>query len=385
MKRKNFLLHFAHLIVSLQAKLRLIMEKKKYLFVALLFTMVQGVVFTSCGKEDNRVPPQPEPKVYFTLWNQCDALTELKAYVEDVTNPKSSNYISAEDRIATFDMDGTFIGELYPTYFEYNMLEYRALDDPSYKDIAPDDVREAAQNIRDFVRNGTALPSHFDMIHAKAAAKAYAGMTLAEFDTYVKKYAATPANGFKGMTYAESFYKPMLEVFDYLKDYGFTNYVVSGSDRFICRSLVESIGIDPNRVIGMDVCVSSNEQGENVGVDYTMGKNEYLIRTDSLIIKNLKTNKVRQISQEIGKMPVLSFGNSSGDEAMHNYCLSNPKYRTATFMLVADDNEHDHADLEEGARREEKWRKNGYTVISMKNDFKTIYGYGVEKTDFVFE
>jgi hypothetical protein len=81
---------------------------------------------------------------------------------------------------------------------------------------------------------------------------------------------------------------------------------------------------------------------------------------------------------------VVSFGNSSGDEAMHNYCMSNKQHRTATFMLVADDNERDHADLNEAAKREEKWRKNGYTVISMKNDFKTIYGYDVQLTDFVF-
>ena len=354
----------------------------QWVFVAIMCFSCMSVM-TSCNKDDDK-QDVPQPKEYFTLWNKCEALTTLQDYVKDVTNPKSPNFIKVEDRIATFDMDGTFVGELYPTYFEYNMLEYRALDDPSYRDIAPEDVKETAQDIRDFVRNGKKLPEHFDMKHAYAAAKAYAGMTLKEFDTYVKTYAATPANGFSGMTYGESFYKPMLEVFDYLKDNGFTYYVVSGSDRFICRSLVESIGIEPNRVIGMDVCLSTNKQGGNVGVDYTMGKEEYLVRTDSLIIKNLKTNKVRQISQEIGKVPVLSFGNSSGDCAMHNYCLSNTKYRTATFMLVADDDQRDHANLEEGAKREAKWREAGYTVISMKNDFKTIYGTGVVKTNFTF-
>ena len=109
------------------------------------------------------------------------------------------------------------------------------LDDTAYRDKAPDDVRQTAQEIRDFVRNGTKLPDHFDMKHAYAAAKAYSGMTLAEFDRYVKVYAAKPANGFTGMTYEQSFYKPMLEVFDYLEANGFTCYVVSGSDRFICR------------------------------------------------------------------------------------------------------------------------------------------------------
>jgi len=344
--------------------------------------LICGSMLTSCDNDDNPVI-QPA-KDYFTLWNQCEALTALQNYVKDVTNPASPNFIKAEDRIATFDMDGTFVGELYPTYFEYNLLEYRVLDDPAYKDIAPEDVRETAQEIRDFVRDGKKLPDHFDMKHAQAAAKAYAGMTLSEFDAYVKTYAALPANGFSGMTYGQSFYKPMLEVFEYLKDNGFTYYVVSGSDRFICRALVESIGIEANRVIGMDVKLMSSSQGTEAGVDYTMSQKEDLVRTDELIIKNLKTNKVLQISQEIGKVPVLSFGNSSGDCAMHNYCMSNQRYRTSTFMLVADDDARDHADLAEGARREAKWREAGYYVISMKNDFKTIYGNGVEKVDFSF-
>ena len=354
--------------------------KKLWVLAAILICGTSG--FASCGNDDDAAIVTPAAKEYFTLWNQCEALTALQDYVKDVTNPSSPNYIKEEDRIATFDMDGTFVGELYPSYFEYNLLEYRALDDPNYE--APKDVMETAQEIRDFVRNGKALPDHFDMKHAYAAAKAYAGMTLAEFDAYVKAYAAQPANGFTGMTYGESFYKPMLEVFDYLKANGFTCYVVSGSDRFICRALTEAIGIQPNRVIGMDVKLVSSSQGTEEGVNYTMGREESILRTDELIIKNLKTNKVKQIAQEIGKVPVLSFGNSSGDCAMHNYCLGNKTYKTATFMLVADDDARDHANLAEGAKREAKWREAGYHIISMKNDFKTIYGEGVVKTDFTF-
>lgn len=327
---------------------------------------------------------EPTKKNYFTLWNDCEALTALQEYVEDVTNPNSVNFIAESDRIATFDMDGTFVGELYPSYFEYNLLEYRVLDDTAYSSKAPEDVRQTAQEIRDFVRNGTKLPDHFDMKHANAAAKAYAGMTLAEFDRYVKTYAAKPANGFTGMTYAESFYKPMLEVFKYLEANGFTYYVVSGSDRFICRALTESIGIAPNRVIGMDVRLQSTSQGTEAGVNYTMGKEENIVRTDELIIKNLKTNKVLQIVQEIGKVPVLSFGNSGGDCAMHNYCLGNTEHKTLAFMLIADDEARDHANREKALKLGDQWRKDGYMVISMRDDFKTIYGYGVEKTDFSF-
>ena len=350
---------------------------KNHLFSLIAPAIV--IILSGCNSND---PVQT--KEYFSLWNQCEALTALQDYVSDVTTPGSQNYIEPDDRIATFDMDGTFVGELYPTYFEYNLLEYRVLDDTTYRDHAPDDVRQAALQIRDFVRNGTKLPEHFDMIHANAAAKAYAGMSLAEFDRYVKTYAAQPANGFTGMTYARSFYQPMLQVFDYLEANGFKYYVVSGSDRFICRALTESIGIAPNRVIGMDVRLESTEQGTEAGVNYTMGKEEDIIRTDELLIKNLKTNKVLQIAQEIGKVPVLSFGNSGGDCAMHNYCLGNNAHKTAAFMLIADDDERDHANPAKALKLAEQWRDAGYIVISMHDDFKTIYGKNVTKTEFTF-
>ena len=338
------------------------------IIISILFAL------SSCKKKND----------YFKSWNDSDSLKSLIAYVEDVTNPKSKNFIPEEDRIATFDMDGTFIGELYPTYFEYNLLEYRVLDDPSYKDVAPDDVKEAALAIRQFVREGKKLPDHFDMIHAYAAAKAYSGMTLKEFDEYVKAYAKKEANGFTNLTYGDAFYKPMLEVFDYLEANGFTYYVVSGSDRYICRAIVEPIGIEPNRVIGMDVVLKSDNQGDTEGVNYTYQISDTLIRTDELIIKNLKTNKVKQIAQEIGKVPVLSFGNSGGDSAMHNYCLSNEKYKTAAFMLIADDDVRDHANREKALKLKEDWLQNNYIVISMRDDFKTIYGENVVKTDFIF-
>ena len=92
-------------------------------------------------------------------------------------------------------------------------------------------------------------------------------------------------------------------------------------------------------------------------------------------------NKVFNIVQEIGKQPVLSFGNSNGDVSMHEYTITNNKYKALAFMLVADDTERDHADMTETNKRIANWRTRGYQMISMKNDFKTIYGYGVTKTD----
>ncbi len=126
------------------------MKKITYWMLAAILTLSGATtVLTSCSKDDDISVKKPE-KEYFTLWNQCEALTALQEYVQDVTNTASKNFISEEDRIATFDMDGTFVGELYPTYFEYNLLEYRALDDPAYE--APADVRETAREIRDLSR-----------------------------------------------------------------------------------------------------------------------------------------------------------------------------------------------------------------------------------------
>ena len=61
-----------------------------------------------------------------------------------------------------------------------------------------------------------------------------------------------------------------------------------------------------------------------------------------------------------------------------------PKYKSAAFMLIADDDVRDHANREKALTLGEQWRTEGYHVISMHDDFKTIYGDGVEKTDFTF-
>ena len=84
--------------------------------------------------------------------------------------------------------------------------------------------------------------------------------------------------------------------------------------------------------------------------------------------------------RDIGKQPVLSFGNSSGDYSMHMYTISNNKYRSAAFMLIADDEERDYGNTEKTRKLGEKWEASGFTVISMRDDFLTIYGEDVVKT-----
>ena len=225
------------------------------------------------------------------------------------------------------------------------------------------------------------FPEDMAMRHALAAAKAYSGMTLNEFSDFVTKILVREVDGFEGMTYGESFYLPMVEVVEYLQDNGFTCYVCSGSDRFIYPLFIEGmLEISYNNVIGMDVRMEAAEQGDEDSLDHTFSIGVDVVRTNELLIKSLKTNKVLQIAQEIGQRPVLSFGNSSGDTSMHNYVIGGNAYRSAAFMLVADDDARDYGNPEKGEDLKEKWTAAGYNVISMRDDWKTIYGEDVHKT-----
>ena len=123
-------------------------------------------------------------------------------------------------------------------------------------------------------------------------------------------------------------------------------------------------------------------------------KNDYLIRNGNLIKKNVQLSKVRMIAREIGKIPVLSFGNSNSDIPLQNYVLSGKKYKREVYMVVADDikreygvdkiDEKGNLDTTKSDEIKKKWKseKYGYKVISMRDDFKTIYGDNVELIDY---
>ena len=347
--------------------------KRTTVWMALLMALLMAFTGFAFAEE---APAAEEP---FAQWNpDAPSLNALIDYVEAVTDPDSEDFIPEADRIATFDMDGTLCAELNPTYLEYYLLARRILADPTY---TPDEeMLEFGRMLRDHALDRS-YPEGMDMLHATHAAKAYAGMTLQEFADFVTRQIVREADGFTGMTYAEAFYLPMIEVVEYLQDNGFKCYVCSGSDRFICRTYIEGmLDIPYENVIGMDVQLKATNQGDADGLNYVFGANDALVRTDKLLIKNLKTNKVLQIAQDIGKQPVLSFGNSGGDVAMHNYALYNNRYRSAAFQLIADDGERDYGNPAKGPELREKWEGMGFTVISMANDWKTIYGEDVIKT-----
>ena len=325
---------------------------------------------------------EADPDVFedvFADWNEgAPALDALTEYVEAVTDEASADFIPEEDRIAVFDMDGTLYGELFPTYLEYYLLAWRILKDPT---CVPDaEMLALGRELRESVINKS-FASDMPIRHAQQAARAYAGMTLREFADFVTEILNREVDGFEGMTYGTAFYSPMLEVIDYLQDNDFRVYVVSGSDRAICRTLLEGmIDIPYANIIGMDVAYEATGQGETDGLDYVYQAGDEVIRTDRLIIKNLKMNKVLQIVQDIGQKPVLSFGNSSGDVSMHMYTISNNPYRSAAFMLIADDEQRDYGNTQKVQSLKKEWEKDGFHVISMKDDFRTIYGDEVVKT-----
>ena len=325
------------------------------------------------------VPATAEEEDRFADWNpDAPALKALIEYVESVTDESSPDYIPPVDRIATFDMDGTLCAELNPTYLEYYLLAWRILKDPSYEPDA--EMLEFGRMLRDHALDKS-FPDHMDMLHATHAAKAYAGMTLTQFQDFVTNRLVQEADGFEGMIYANTFYTPMIEVVEYLQENGFKVFVCSGSDRFLCRTYIEGVlDIPYEQIIGMDVAVEATNQGDTDGLEYVYTSEDNIIRTDKLLIKNLKMNKVAQIVKEIGRQPVLSFGNSGGDVSMHNYTIFNNRYKSAAFMLIADNEELDYGSAEKVQPLKEKWEASGYHVISMRDDFRTIYGGEVKKT-----
>ena len=344
--------------------------------ISVLLILAVLAVTLIVGREDSKKKETP----LGTYWTEDSAAAQsLREYVAKVTDPADKDsFIPVKDRIAVFDMDGTVYGELFPTYLEYYMLAWRILKDPS---IEPDEeMLEMARTLRDCALDKS-FPEDMVMQHAVQAARAYAGMTLNEFSDFVTEILLRDVDGFEGMTYGESFYLPMVEVIEYLQDNDFKCYVCSGTDRFICRTFIEGmVDIPYERIIGMDVELEATGQGETPGVDYAFTPGDDIVRTDRLLLKNLKTNKVLQIAQEIGRQPVLSFGNSSGDTSMHNYTITNNVYPSAAFMLIADDDVRDYGDPAKAEELRAKWEESGYHVISMANDWKTIYGEDVVKT-----
>lgn len=301
------------------------------------------------------------------------AAASITDYVKKVTDEDSEDFIPVEDRIAVFDLDGTLMGELYPSYFEYMMFIHRALFDEDYE--APEDMKVFAQELNDAVHKQGAMPDSPERMHARYAGEAYAGMTPDELKEYTKEFMKSEAEGFNNLTRGDAFYKPMVSLVKYLDANDFQCYVVSGSDRTVVRALIKDIlPIPENRVIGMTYSmVASGQEGED-GLDYQFQPDDKVILGGDLIIKTIKMNKVTKIAEEIGKVPVLAFGNTSGDMSMQQYTVNNDKYLSKAYMVMCDDFAREYGNQEKVDDLTKWCNEHGVEPISMCEDFATIYG-----------
>ena len=190
------------------------------------------------------------------------------------------------------------------------------------------------------------------------------------------------ADGFEGMTYGEGYFQPMLSLVRYLHENGYSIYICSGSDRDATRVMTEGT-LDPyiptDHVIGTDFLYKASGQGDRNGSVYTMGKGEKLIISGCSDERTVRTNKAIAIQREIGRQPVLAFGNSSGDFTMADYALQNAQYDGQAYMLLCDDTERDYGDAEAAANFAARCEAAGYHTVSMRDDFLTIYGEQVHK------
>jgi len=324
------------------------------------------------NEADAAAEMQPELQ-YWT--KDSAAAQQIINFVYDVTNPESENFVAKEDRIAVFDFDGTLYGERYPTYFDTCLFMHRALHDESYE--APDEIRAYAKALEEALLAGDPEPDS-PRSTAQMCAEMFAGMTIEEYRAYIREFMETPVWGFEGMTYGEGFFMPMVSLVEYLSENEFTIFISSGSERAIVRELIKGKldqWIPSDRVIGSTFSLEATGQAGKNGRSYTYKPDDEVLLEGNLVIKNQKTNKVFSIVDEIGKAPVLVFGNSSGDLAMGEYAVQNGG---AAFMLLCDDTVRDYGnnDVAEAFAAE----CGSFGLISMKDDFALIYKEDAVKT-----
>ena len=342
--------------------------------ICILLIVISTSCFSGCGAKKD-----------FTYWmDGASSLIELTDYMEAVTNKNSKDFIPEKDRIAVFDLDGTLIGERSPTYLDWVLYAYRVLDDPDYQGQATEEMLETAEYIRKIPEEG--IPDWLEAAHIRDTAKAFAGMTNEEFEKYFLDFLQKDAGGFENLKYADLFYKPMLEVVNYLRKNDFTVFIVSGTGTHVCRIVLKNVlDIPPYQIIGSVYSVEPDGQGNRDGLEYNMTAKDKIVRDGTYQIKNVKANKVKTIWEHIGQQPVLAFGNSSGDFSMAMMTTVDNPYLSKAFFVLADDDVREYGNSEKAAEIANKVTENGWYTFSMKDDWTTIYGENVLRTTRAFD
>jgi hypothetical protein len=299
-------------------------------------------------------------------WNDGASKARIVAFVRAVTDQAGKDYVAPAERIATFDNDGTLWAEqpmYFQLFFALDRVKVLAPKHPEWKTKEP-----FASLLKGDVKKALAGGEH---AIAEIVMATHAGTTTAEFEKIVKDWIATAKHPKTGRPYTEMVYQPMLELLAYLRANGFKTFIVSGGGIEFMRPWTEGVyGIPPEQVVGSSI---------KTKFEMRDGK-PVLVRLPAIDFIDDKAGKPVGINSHIGRRPIAAFGNSDGDRQMLEWTQGGGGARL--MMLVR----HDDAAREWAYGPKSKIgtfsdslmaeaQKQGWTVVSMKNDWKKIFSF----------
>jgi len=298
-------------------------------------------------------------------WNEGNAKRSIIDFVNRVTQSGSQDFVVPEQRIATFDNDGTLWSE-QPMYFQLffviDRVKALAPKNPAWKTQQP--FKAVLEN------DMQALAALGEKGLLELVMVTHAGNTTEEFEQTVKDWLATAKHPKTGQPYTDLVFQPMLEVLAYLRANGFKNYIVSGGGIEFMRPWTERVyGIPPEQVVGSSIKTKFEmRNGQPV-----------LVRLPEINFIDDKAGKPVGINQHIGRRPIAAFGNSDGDLQMLQWTAAG---KGARYMLIV---HHTDAEREWAYDRKskighldkalDKALNSGWTVVDMKQDWKVIYPF----------
>jgi phosphoserine phosphatase len=305
-------------------------------------------------------------------WNEGAAKQAIIIFVQETTHQSSKNFVPIEERIATFDQDGTLWVE-QPMYSQaiyiFDRLAKIAEEKPEIKNIEP------FKTVLSGDKEAISKLSLADL--AKIAAETLSGMSTEQFQKEVKDWLATAKNKRWNRPYPELTYLPMQEVLNYLRDNGYKTYIVTGGGQDVVRTFAEkTYGIPPEQVVGTS--------GE-VKYQYGMNGQSQLIKEPKVLLNDNFAGKPEGIHLMIGRRPYAAFGNSTGDREMLEYTKGGTGTRLSMLVLHDDDvREYAYGPAQElpdskvGTFTQtlyDEAKNSGWIVISMKNDWNKIFAF----------
>ena len=323
----------------------------------LIFSIISTLIlfFTSYSKA---VDPLPS-------WNNNDVKKNIISYVKDVTNEKSPNYIPPQDRIATFDNDGTLWAEkpIVQLLFSLYKAKEMATTDKTLAETQP--FKAVLNNDKKYLEN----MDKNDLV--KLVLKTETGISTTDFEQEVADFIFGNKYPELNIPIYKAVYQPQLELINYLRENNFSVYLCSGGDVNFMRAISQKLyGIPSENVIGSYPKYSYNTDKGSV------------IREPELIGNNDKTEKPVNIELFIGKKPVIAVGNvgGGGDIYMLHYSQNgyntNPEsknYKTLQLLVNHDDEKREFKYTEKDGISLNWAQKYKWNVISMKNDWKVIF------------